>query len=394
MRTTLKILLATLASAGTLMATATFADDLVTGHNGFAFDLYQAISPGGDNIFFSPLSISSALSMTYAGAKNQTAAEMQKVMHLPANEKTLHEGNRVLQQLLEKNLDAGSQMHLANSLWPDRSENLLDSFVQCLKENYGAETQSLDFRNNPDEAAAAINKWVEEKTKGRIVDLLQPGDLTTDTRLVLANAIVFDGKWQQAFDPAKTRPLSFRLADGNLVQVQGMVQKDDFRFAQMDNFKLLEVPFSGLETSLLIAMPDDAAALEELESNLNPDLIDQWLAGMRVREISLTMPRFEMDYRVDLAKVLVRMGMEDAFQSSADFSGMTGDKSLFISKVIHQATLKVHEEGAEAAAATAVVMEKLSESMGFRVDRPFLFMIRHRETGTILFLGRLMNPAA
>jgi len=380
------------ATVGLGLAAANPVKTATDGHNAFAVDLYQTLGDTEGNLFFSPLSISIALSMTYAGARDETAAVMQQVLHLSSDPSAVHEGNCVLQEMLENHLVATGQLELANSLWPGRHEKLLESFVETLQKNYGAECRPLDYASDPAAAAKVINQWVAEKTHDRIVDLLQPGDITPDMRLVLVNAISFEGKWVHAFDPERTYPTRFNLADGSFVEVPGMTQSADFSFAQLPGVSVVELPFAGGNTSMVFAVPDAVDGLAKLEAQLTPAVIDQWLAALRTSELHLTLPRFEMGERVDLAQVLSGMGMAEAFGREADFSGMTGDRGLFIDRVIHQAMLKVHEEGAEAAAATAVMMKRASISPSLRVDRPFLFMIRHNETGSILFLGRLVDP--
>jgi len=375
--------------APVLASSPTPADGVTGGHNSFAIDLYHALAPDEGNLFFSPLSISTALSMAYAGAENGTASEMQDVLHLPASSAALHEGNKVLQAILED-----SNLLQANSLWPSLDETLLESFTHSLQANYSAECQALDFSNNPQLAAATINKWVEEKTLGRIKDLLQPDDITPATRLVLANAIVFTGKWQQAFDPAKTIAMPFHLAGGGEVWTKGMVMKTEYMSAEMDGYLVVELPFKGEEISLIIAVPNDVDGLAELEKSITLAAVNIWVKKMAKKELTLTLPRIEMDERVDLAEVLVAMGMKQAFSTKADFSGITGDKGLFIDKVIHQASLKIDEEGVEAAAATAVTFKRFGFPENLKIDRPFMFMIRHRSTGSILFMGRMVNPDA
>jgi len=359
----------------------------VKSHNGFAIDLYHTLGQGEGNLFFCPLSISTALSMTCAGAKNLTAHEMQNVLHFEDGQTAFHQGNKALQKLLEK-----SELIQANSLWPDLNETLLDSFLKSLQKNYGAECNPLDFAKDPDKATAAINKWVEDKTIGRIKNLLQPGDITSYTRLVLANAIVFDGQWQTAFDPNKTVEMPFHLADGSVVKTQGMFQKNHFMTAKLDDFILLEIPFKEEKTSLLIALPDMIGGLPELENSITAKALNGWIPQMRKKEIRVGLPRIEMNERIDLSEVLVRMGMANAFSPKADFSGISAKKGLFIGKVVHQAALKINEEGVEAAAATAVIMKRESATETVLFNRPFIFMIRHRETGSILFMGRIINP--
>ncbi len=380
----------------TALSATSATDETVSGHNAFAIDLYQTLGQHKGNLFFSPLSISIALSMTYAGAKNQTATDMQKVMHFSSSETALHEGNQALQQLLEKSLVESSQLDLANALWPNRNETLLASFVQSMRQYYGADCQALDLVGDPEGSAAVINNWVKEKTHGRIVELLKPSDINPQAGLILTNAIVFDGEWEQAFDPEHTGPLSFNFPDGGTAEVLAMKQNNQFLQADLDGFSMLEMPFKGHDASFLILLPDEVNGLADLESKLTPAALAQWIAELRPKDLSLVLPRFAMDERVELAKALDHLGMGNAFSVNADFSGISETGGLYIGQVIHQATLKIHEEGAEAAAATALIMLARScvEGEFFVVDRPFLFMIRNPATGSIFFMGRMMNPSA
>lgn len=361
--------------------------ELVTSHNSFAMDLYQALNKDGENLFFSPLSISTALAMTYAGAKNQTAQQMQEVLHNTGNQDAYHEGNEALRKLLQK-----SALIQANSLWPDKNENLLDSFLYTLQKQYGAQCQPLEFATDPELAASVINDWVAENTLGRVQDLLQPHDITADTRLVLANAMVFDGQWQEAFDPAMTRPMAFYLADGTILEIPGMHRKSNIMIASWDDFKLVELPFKGNETSLLMVVPNMRGGLPAIEDFISAEAINLWVKQLKSREVSLALPRFEMNERVDLSEVLIGLGMDSAFSPDADFTGISEDKGLFIGKILHQAAVKINEEGVEAAAATAVIMKRESVAELLQINRPFLFMIRHKETGSILFMGRMADP--
>lgn len=387
-----KIIAATLLAAIPLVSPATAGiittDRAVEGHNKFAVELYQAMGAGEGNLFFSPLSISTAFSMAFAGAAGETAQEMKQVMHFPTYNEDLHGGNSLLLAKLKN-----SNVLQANSLWPGKNEQVLISFIQRLQRHYRADYQPLDFAAHPKKSKDTINKWVNEKTLGRIQKLLQPGDITYDTRLVLTNAIVFTGKWKQAFDPDKTARMLFHLADGGEVWTQGMVKKTHLMIAEVDGSLVFEIPFEGDKTSLIIALPNKANGLADLEKSLNPEKIKTWISKMSPQEFTLTLPRIEMDERADLADIMIKMGMSKAFSAEADFSGMTGERGLFISKVIHQATLKINEEGVEAAAATALTFKRSAMTRRLTVDRPFMFMIRHKETGSILFMGRMSNPA-
>lgn len=379
-------------SNGPAMASPTVPAALIDGNNSFAADLYHALDSSSDNIFLSPLSISTALTMTWTGARQKTADQIQEVLHLPADPSLILEGSLALHQLLESQLVSQGLLEMANSIWPDRSENLLPSFVENLNHYFHAEAQPLDFAQDPDLATSVINRWVADRTKDRITHLLQPGDITTLTRLVLANAIVFDGRWATAFDPRKTAPLTFQLAGGNTTKVPGMSQQMGVSYLQMPGYQVLELPFQGDETTFLIALPDQPTGLPRLEKEFSSALLASWDSRFQARNLNLILPRFQLRERLDLSAVLKKMGLSQAFTPEADFSGISAKNGLFIDKVIHQATLDIKEEGAQAAAATAVLMKRESATPSVVVNRPFLFLIRDRATGGILFMGRLLNP--
>lgn len=373
-------------------ATPAPAETVVAGHSTFAIDLYRHLGQSEENLLFSPLSISLALAMTHGGARGDTARQMAAVLHFAPDPKTLHQGNKVLHDLLVADEDAGLQ--LANSLWPDRHLKLRDSFLNLMRSNYGSEIQALDFQGDPQGARQTINSWVEHNTGGLIPELLQPSDMSSLTALALVNALVYRGTWETAFDPQATRPGTFLLADGSTIQTELMSTRGEFGSYRGQDFRVLQLPFAGRSRSLLLAVPDRTDGLPQIERDLSTSEIERWVAGLRATNLNLLMPRFDQEERLDLKAILKDMGMPLPFSPGADFSGLCGADNLWIDKVIHQARLEVHEEGAKAAAATVVTMKRESAEPMVLVNRPFLYLIRDDATGSILFMGRVLDPSA
>ena len=256
---------------------------------------------------------------------------------------------------------------------------------------YYAEQNELDYMNKNKEAVDTINGWVEDETEGKIKDIIS--ELSTDTRLVLTNAIYFKGDWLKEFDKDDTREADFNMGEGN-VKVDMMYQKEDFNYAETDELQVLEMDYKGEELSMMVLLPKENYSLSDVE--INKDNIETWSSSLVEEEVRVYFPKFEFDTKYFMRKTLTSMGMTDAFSGSADFSGMNGNQNLFIGKVIHQAYVKVDEKGTEAAAATVVVMELTSAGPGnqivFKADHEFVFLIKEKSTGQILFLGKVVNP--
>jgi len=369
------------------MATAS-VHDTAADHNSFAIDLYQALAPEEGNLFFSPLSISTAMAMAYGGAHGQTAAEMAEVLHFPDSNTDLHQSNSELIHLLEKD-----NLHMANSLWPSLDVTLLESYTRDLWQHYGAKSQPLDYSGNPDQAVEIINSWIKEETAGKISNLLKPDDITPFTHLVLANAMVFSDEWENAFNPRLSKVGKFFQSDGQSTETTFMAIKNTkFMVAEMDEFFVLELPFKNKTTSLIMAIPKEIDGLAGLEKKISETEVSIWLKKMAPKELTLMIPRIKMEERLELSVVLKKMGIRQAFSLDADFSGMNGVKDLFIDRIFHQASLNLDEEGVEAAAATSVIFSRFGIPEFLKVDKPFMFMIRHRESGSILFMGRMVQP--
>lgn len=365
-------------------------------NNRFAFDLYAQLRSREGNLFLSPASISTALAMTYAGAGNDTARQMASTLHFTLEPERLHSA---FASLIKGWSGDGSkrpyQLSVANSLWGQKNFGFRDDFLKLTRDHYGAGLQEVDFAAT-EEARRLINSWAEKETQGKIKDVLQPGDVDSFTRLVLANAIYFKGDWAYQFKKDDTRPGPFHVAAGKDVNAQIMHQTRDFAHFDGDTFQVLEMPYAGKDLSMVIVLPRKIDGLAELEKTLTVDKLSEWLGKLRAEKVAVSLPRFKMTTRFKLSQQLAALGMRDAFvPGKADFSGMTSSKSpLSISEVIHQAFVDVNEQGTEAAAVTAVAVRAPSPPMpNFRADHPFLFLIRDTRTNSVLFMGRVVDPS-
>ncbi len=368
---------------------------LVRGNNAFAFDLYSVVSSQDGNVFISPYSISSALAMTYAGARGNTAAQMADVLHYDLAPEQLHK----LFSELSKAFNAGGESYrlsVANALWSQVGLKLVPEYVSLAEKYYDAGLKEVDFVYHTEEARSAINRWVEGKTEGKIIDLIAPGVLDPLTRLVLTNAIYFKGRWEQQFRPEQTAEAPFRLSTGKQVIVPFMHQAETFRYAETASAQVLELPYSGNELAMTILLPKPDSSLAELEAAIRTDGVLSILEALSPTKVDVSIPRFRFEAELLLNGYLEQLGMVNAFDDDiADFSGIS-DTFLYITHVLHKAFIEVNEEGTEAAAATAVVMGTRSIRLDlpkvFVADRPFVFLIRDVRTGSILFMGRLSDP--
>ena len=379
-------------------------ETLVNGNTDFAFDLYQLVKEKDGNLFYSPYSISLALAMTYAGARGQTEEQMSEAMNFPLPQDRLHPAFNYLDLELNsrgegaKSKDGeGFQLNIVNAIWGQGDYEFLDEFLDTMAENYGAGIRLLDFISEAEKARVTINDWVSENTEGKIEDLIPQGAIDALTRLVLTNAIYFNAAWAYPFDESMTRDRAFHLLNGSTVNVPMMHQTESFGYAAGDYYQAVELPYDGKELSMVVILPQEGH-FGEFESQLNSELVSGILGELEVNNVALAMPKFAFDSKLDLKETLADLGMIDAFvPSQADFSGIDGTRNLIITDVFHKAFVAVDEEGTEAAAATAVVAGLTGmpeEPIEVTLDRPFMFIIRDIETGTILFVGRMMNPMA
>lgn len=368
--------------------------------NQFALDLFARLDKN-DTLFFSPASISTALAMTYTGARGQTAEQMAKVLRFPLDAKRLHPAfAALLWEMQGEGKQSGCQLRIANALWGDKRTQFLPAFLRETKDNYSAELQQVDF-THPDDARRIINAWTAQQTADKIKELLQSGDLSPQTRLVLTNAIYFKGDWLHAFKSDGTRDQPFHVAPGKDVAAPMMHQTEKYRYFadEAKNFQLLEMPYKDSQLSMVVLLPEKVDGLGQLEKKLDAQSLTKWLEQAKSSRVVLTLPKFTLRRRLLLADRLQAMGMKAAFrEEEADFTGMTEEKPpLFISAVIHEAWVDVNEKGTEAAAATAVTLRPAAAPVAdrpivFQADHPFLFLIRDARSSSILFLGRMNNP--
>ena len=374
-------------------ATASSVEATVNAYNGFAFDLYRRYGAGDGNILFSPYSISTALSMTYEGARGLTAEEMEEVFgFLEDPSARLPTVARIYNTLNGK--DREYALHTVNALWMQQGYNVLEEYVDAITGYYGGEANVLDFVAKPEESRLTINDWVEERTSDRIKDLFPEGSIDSAVRLVLTNAIYFKGDWLYAFDEEATSVEDFHVSPSTAVEADMMSLHGSFNYLEADGFQLLELPYAGGDVSMLLLLPEEGS-MGEVEARLSAEWLDEWVALMEEAEVDVYLPRFSFETKYFMAEDLAEMGMPMAFTGEADFSGMTGTRGLYIDMVIHQAFIEVNEEGTEAAAATGVSMRLTAAPPGevFRADRPFVFLIRDVETGLVMFMGRVSDPS-
>ena len=372
--------------------------------NAFTLDLYGKLSEKEKgNLFFSPYSIVSALGMTYAGASGNTAAEMEKVLHFKGPE--IHASMGALISRYESLPEKSGVLATANRLWPSKDEKLRFPYVRLLKDDYRSDVAALDFAVDPDGARKAVNAWVEEKTKGKIKDLLEGPDVGKDTVLILTNAIYFNSLWAYPFDAKETKSLPFFVAKGKTVDLPTMSRKERFSYGEADGVQFVKLPYKVPGVSMLVLLPrttdkfDQMQLLEQKLSGANGlKTLERWISTMELQRVNVWLPKFEQEQRFSLKDTLEALGMQDAFSAKADFSGIFEPEEnrnvpVFINAVIHQTFVAVDEEKTEAAGATAVGIQKMSialpeDSVDFRADHPFLYLIMDDATGTILFMGR------
>jgi serine protease inhibitor len=381
---------------------------VVAANNRFAFELYSNLSKSENgNIFFSPYSIFAALGMTYEGARGQTAEEMKAVFHFPEPSALRPNFAAIYNKI--NGASSEYEMRTGNALWVQYDYPILADYKSNVERYYGGKAAALDFIKETEKSRQTINSFIEEQTNGKIKDLIPPGALNALTRLVLTNAIYFKGTWKWEFNKSETSEGDFKTPQG-AVKVQMMHMEPEeakFNYADLEKLQILELPYKGDEVSMLILLPKQGErydyrtgkmieynySLEDIE--LTPEKLNEYKSQMQETKLdSIVMPKFEVENKYFMKNTLKDMGMPTAFTGAADFSGMNGAGGLEISEVIHQSYVKVDEEGTEAAAATAVIMKitAVRQTTDFIADHPFIFIIQEKETGAILFMGRIVDP--
>jgi serpin B len=376
------------------------AASAATSINGFGLDLYRRLAGPDGNIVISPASVAIALSMARAGARGETGAQMDTVLHAAGLDDLVRGMNALDQALAARNetVTVGEDefeiaLRVANGQFAQDDLTFEPAFLEALAAAFGAGVQLVDYRTDAEAARALINTWVSERTEERIPELLGAGTITSSTRLTLVNAIYLKAAWLFPFHGDLTQPGPFTRADGSTVDVPTMASNWKLMYADGNDWRAVELPYAGGGLSMTVILPDDLAALEQ---GLDAEWFARLGSKLEERDVSLWMPRFGIETMADLQDHLAALGMPLAFSSAADFSGITDQERLSIESVVHQANIDVDEEGTEAAAATAVVMPSSGSPGGpveLRLDRPFLFALRDVPTGAILFLGRVADPS-
>ena len=381
--------------------TKSLADHL----NAFTLDLYRKLQEQEGNLFLSPLSISTCMAMAYAGARGETETQMARALHYPFEQEQLHLMlGKLIEDLNAESVKGNYQLVIANALWGLKGYEFAPQYLELIKTRYDSELQELDFQGEAEAACQKINQWVAEQTREKIREIVNPDALDDLTRLVLTNAIYFKGSWSTPFPEYGTSPEPFKTKAGSSgsdqVDVSMMAITTYSGYLEGEHFQALELPYQGGELSMVIFLPKEIEGLANFEQSLTPSSLTAWLPRLQGQEVEVHLPKFKMTSAFQLPEILKSMGMVDAFRLGvADFSGMTDEKDVGISDVLHKAFVEVNEEGTEAAAVTGELCEALCADPAppppppvFRSDHPFFFLIRHISTESILFLGRVVDP--
>ncbi len=365
--------------------------------NEFGLELYQKLKGNDDNLFFSPYSISVALSMVCAGTRGETRDQIAKATHSKSYRECLPPAVELLNRdMAGSNPKGNGELRVANGLWLQKGFDFNQDYLKAAEETYGAHPSVLDFEANPESARSEINKWVAQQTRDKIQDLMTKGSIDRLTRFVLANAIYFKGKWNLEFDKKLTKKSPFTALDGKEASVPMMNRDGMFGYSAGDGFQVLAMPYKEGHLSMVVLLPAEGVSLKTFDEKLIPNMLSAWLRELKNTKVDVYIPKFRMTTPVYLLDPILKdMGMTKAFSKDADFSGMSPSKDLYISTVAHKAFVDVNEEGTEAAAATGIGVRSAAiapRKIVFKADRPFLFFIRHDPTDTILFFGRFIKP--
>lgn len=353
----------------------------------FAFELFKEVFKKDSNVLLSPYSISSALAMTYAGARNETEKQMSRVLHYDLNQLNTHEGfSMINSSFTSYKTDPVIKLSIANALWKDENWGFKKDYLELTKKYYSASIFPL-------KGARPINDWADKNTNGKIKEIVEEKDLI-NARLVLTNAIYFKGDWLTSFNQKETKKDKFRTTENKMMDVDMMFQTNEVNYFEDDQNQVIELPYKGETMTMTFLLPKESNSILNLSTNINNKLLDYYNSNLSKQKVKLYIPKFSFTSEFHLEEVLPKMGMPDAFHPiKADFTGMSD--GLSISKVIHKAFIEVNEKGSEAAAVTAVVMRKSSvapKEIIFKANRPFILLIIEKQTGSILFIGSVLNP--
>lgn len=374
--------------------------ELIEATTQFTVDLFRAAASGGSgNVFASPLNVATALDMTALGARGETATQIAKVLHLPPDRAFggIGELAATVRGVIKAADGDDANVSTANAGWFDEGETIRPEYIEAVRRSFGAEPHRVDFGRSPDAAREVINRWVAEQTREKIPDLLKPDHVRPGTSFVLTSAIYFKGYWQSPFDPKLTGDDTFQSPAGPVPAKMMNQPSGRLPYREDEEVQLVGLPYKEASLSMLVVLPRKPDGLADVEASLTAAKIQGWATNLSPTAVNLSLPRFQSTAEFELKDVLSALGMPDAFDpSKADFSGITGDRDVILSAVVHKAFVEVEEKGTEAAAATAVVGLRMSAiprpPVVFRADRPFLYLIRDMTTGAILFIGRLARP--
>ena len=367
--------------------------DISTANNAFAFDMYSMIKNNGDNVFFSPYSIFSAMAICYDGAESTTKEQISNVFYYPLSKPVLEGSSKEIIDLINSGNDE-YELKSANALWVLEDYTLNEQYVSNAEAYYGGKITPLDFAGQTEDSRLVINDWIEDKTNDKIKNMLAKGSIDGSTRLIITNAVYFNGTWLQEFEEAGTRKRTFYLSDGQEKKVDTMYVVDTFNYGEDKNAKILELPYKGDDISMYIILPSEND-IEGFEKDFTLGYYNDLKDTLNSDQVKILLPKFTFDAKAELNEPLQDMGIVDAFDSSkADFTGISASGGLFISEVVHQAHIGVNEKGTEAAAATIIAMEESApyNKYEFTADHPFMFFIEDKRTGCILFMGKVENP--
>jgi serine protease inhibitor len=376
------------------VADPTDVSTVVEGQNAFGTDLYINLSKShSGNLFFSPYSISSTLAMMHSGARGPTAAEMSRVLHFNLEPPRMNLAIATLSDQLKEHAVSSQAFELisADAVWSQTDLSLQRDFTRTLSQDFKAPVQITDFENSS-RAVDDINRWVAEKTGGKIYNLISPSSLKNNPGLMLVNAVYFHGNWDTAFEASETTEQAFHITSKDAVTVPMMRQDERVGYLEDDELRIVELPYADGNLSTVILLPREIDGLAEMEAKLTLGKLNLWLAELRREDVAVSLPRFRMQSDFELGETLGTMGMPLAFSRRADFTGVSSERPLYISRIIHKAYLDVSEEGTEAVAVTGAMAAKGGMPYWFQANHPFVFLIRDRKSGTILFMGRLVSP--
>lgn len=396
MRNLITLIFATMLSVSSLNSQTT--QKQISNNNKFTFEMFNYSNVNSENLFLSPFSVSTALAMTYEGAKGKTRSEMSEVLHFPDNSESF---NKSFSEIISKTQSSQKSdnyiFNIANSLWAQKDFNFFNAYFNTIKNYYHAPLTLVDYKNSEEreKIRKGINKWVENKTNDKIKDLISEGDIDNETKMVLVNAVYFLAEWKKEFNKKMTKSDIFYSVSGK-VNKDFMRTSANMKYAKSANSQMLEIPYKNNKASMVIIMPNENVNFSEFKKNFNSIKYDELYKSAEYKSVNLFLPKFKIEFKKDLAADLARAGMKRAFSNKADFRGMTCKKEIRIDKIIHQTFIDVDESGTEAAAATAVIMKRItsiapSKKIDFRANKAFIFLIKDNSTGSILFIGQLVK---